>query len=146
MSVLPNYVPRNFKTINVLLKVNDGEAALRFYNSAFGAEVLEKLIDSEGILQYAELKIEDTIIMVNEDKWFSEPRGIVLQIYTGDVEGVFETAISAGAEEISPISKHFYGDRAGRLKDPFGYEWVIATHMEDVPPQELKKRFEDLYS
>lgn len=146
MSVLPNYVPRNFKTINVLLKVNDGEAAIRFYNSAFGAEVLEKLIDSEGIIQYAELKIDDTIIMLNEDKWFSEPRGIVLQIYTGDVEGLFETAIKAGAEELSAISKHFYGDRAGRLKDPFGYEWVISTHMEDVPPAELRKRFEDLYS
>lgn len=146
MSVTPNYVPRNFKTINVLLKVNDGEKALRFYNNAFGAEILEKLVDSEGIIQYAEIKIEDTILMLTEDKWFSEPRGIVLQIYTGDAEGLFESATMAGAEELSPISKHFYGDRSGRVKDPFGYEWVISTHMEDVPPQELRKRFESLYS
>ena len=128
------------------MKVNDGEKALRFYNAAFSAEVTEKLIDSKGIIQYAEIKIDDTIIMLTEDKNFQGASGITLQIYTGDAEGLFESVIKAGGVEVSGIHEKFFGDRAGRVKDPFGYEWVIATHMEDVPPKELKKRFDQIFS
>jgi len=146
MSVAPNYVPRDFKTINFLLKVNDGEKALRFYNAAFGAEVIEKLVDPKGIIQYAEIKIDDTIIMLREDKNFQGASGVILQIYTGDAEGLFESVLKAGGVEVSGIHEQFFGDRAGRVKDPFGYEWVIATHMEDVPSKELKKRFDQTFS
>lgn len=146
MSVMPNYVPRDFKTINFLMTVNDGERALRFYNNAFGAEVTEKLKDPNGIIRYAEFKIDDTIIMLTEDRDFEGAKGITLQIYTGDAEGLFESAIMAGAVEVSEIHKQFFGDRAGRVRDPFGYEWIISTHMEDVPPNELKKRFDQKFS
>lgn len=146
MSVTPNYVPRDFKTINFLMKVNDGERALRFYNDAFGAEVTEKLVDPKGIIQYAELKIDDTIIMLKEDRSFQGASGVTLQIYTGDAEALFESALKAGATEVSGIHEQFFGDRAGRVKDPFGYEWVIATHMEDVPAKELKRRFDQIFS
>lgn len=146
MSVAPNYVPRDFKTINFLLKVNDGEKALRFYNAAFGAEVTEKLVDPKGIIQYAEIKIDDTIIMLKEDKNFQGATGVTLQIYTGDAERLFESVIKAGGVEVSGINEQFFGDRAGRVRDPFGYEWVIATHMEDVPSKELRKRFDQTFS
>lgn len=146
MSVMPNYVPRSFKTINLLLKVSDGERALRFYNNAFGAEIIDKMVDGDGIIQYAEFKIDDTIVMLTEDKTFTKANGVVIQLYTGDAEAVFDSALMAGAEKIHPIEKHFYGDRSGKVKDPFGYEWVISTHMEDVPPNEIKKRFDSLYS
>lgn len=146
MSVTPNYVPRHFKTINVLLKVNDAERALRFYNNGFGAEVVEKLVDSEGVIKYAEIQIEDTILMITEDKNVGSISGIVLQIYTGDAEGLYEAVVMAGAEELTPITKQFYGDRLGTVRDPFGIEWAIATHMEDVPPNELKRRFDELSS
>jgi PhnB protein len=146
MSVTPNYVPRDFKTINFLLKVNDGEKAIRFYNNAFGAEITEKLVDPKGIIQYAELKIDDTIIMLTEDKSFQGASGVTLQIYTGDAEGLFESVIMAGGVELSGIHEQFFGDRSGRVKDPFGYEWVISTHMEDVPSKELKKRFDQIFS
>ena len=146
MSVAPNYVPRDFNTINFFLKVNDGEKALRCYNAAFGAEVIEKLVDPKGIIQYAEIKIDDTIIMLREDKNFQGATGVILQIYTGDAEGLFESVIKAGGEDVSGIHEQFFGDRAGRVRDPFGYEWVIATHMEDVPSKELKKRFDQTFS
>lgn len=145
MSVTPNYVPRDFKTINILLTVNDGEHALRFYNNAFGAEITEKLVAPDGVIQYAELKIEDTIIMLREDKAFEGARGVQFQIYTGDAEGMFESAVTSGATEISKIHEQFYGDRSGRVRDPFGYEWIIATHMEDLPPKELKRRFDEMF-
>jgi PhnB protein len=128
MSVTPNYVPRDFKTINVLLTVREGEKALRFYNSAFGAEITEKHVDPEGIIQYAEIKIEDTTLMLSENKNFEGARGVTLQIYTGDAEALIESAISAGATLVSPVHEMFFGDRAGRVMDPFGYEWIITTH------------------
>lgn len=145
MSIMPNYVPRNFKTINIFLTVNDGEKALKFYNEAFGAEVLEKLVDPEGVIQYAEIKIDDTIIMLYEDRNFSAPKGITLQLYTGDVEGLFDSVVMSGGTVISPVKVQFYGDRAGKIRDPFGYEWLLATHVEDISATELRKRFSDLY-
>lgn len=146
MSIVPNYVPRDSKTINIFLTVNDGEKALRFYNNAFGAEITQKLVDPNGIIQYAEIKIEDTVIMLYEDKNFSNPKGVTIQMYTGDVEGLYESAIMAGAEEVSKVEMQFYGDRAGKIRDPFGYEWLLATRVETLAPHELKERFNALYN
>lgn len=146
MSVTPNYVPRNFKTINILLTVNNAERALRFYNNAFGAEITEKLVDPEGIVRYAEMKIEDTTIMLTEDRHFSGASGVTFQIYTGDAEGLYEAVVMAGAEEKSKIQPMLSGDRGGKVLDPFGYEWIIATHMEDLTPTELRHRFEQQFS
>lgn len=146
MSVTPNYVPREYKTVTVHLHVKDVHKALKFYNDAFGAEIIMKLEDPNGVVIHAEIKIEDTVIMLSEGPIPSGTPSVVLQLYTGDVEALYESAIRAGAEEISPIEKQFYGDRTGRVKDPFGHHWILATHMEDVPPRELQKRFHELYS
>lgn len=146
MSVTPNYVPREYKTITVNLVVPDAERAIKFYNSAFGAELTMKLVDPDGLVVHAEMKIEDTIIMLSEDKDVVPGNHVVIQIYTGDVEGLFEAAIMSGAREIFPVKEQFYGDRAGRVMDPFGFQWIIATHVEDVPPRELYKRFNELYT
>ena len=145
MSVTPNYVPREYKTINVMLVVKDAHKALKFYNNAFGAEVTMKLESPEGRVIHAEMKIDDTIIMLAEGE-SSGDSGIILQVYTGDAEALFESAILAGASEVYPIEEQFYGDRAGRVKDPFGFQWIIATHIEDVTSKELQKRFNELYS
>lgn len=145
MSIVPNFVPRNYKTINILLTVNDGERALKFYNNAFAADITEKLVDDSGIIRYAEFKIEDTLVMLTEDKNFKGSSGVTFQIYTGDAEGLMEALKMAGATELSPVHKQFFGDRAGRVKDPFGYEWVIATHMEDVTSSEMHKRFHEMF-
>lgn len=153
MSLMPNYVPREFKTINVILIVKDAHKAIRFYNNVFGAELSMKLQDPNGVIVHAEMKIEDTIIMLMEEQLPHNPApsenqasGVVIQLYTGDAEGVFDSAIMAGAKEVFPIKGHFYGDRAGRVKDPFGHQWIIATHEEDVSPREMQHRFNQLYS
>lgn len=154
MSVTPNYVPREYKTINVILIVKDAQQALKFYNSAFGAEITLKLIDPKnGKVVHAEMRIEDTIIMVAEEdlSYYKSPEtsggtGVVIKLYTGDVEGVYENAVNAGAEEVRPIEEQFYGDRAGMVRDPFGHQWIIATCMETLAPSELHRRFNELYS
>ena len=146
LSITPNYVPREYKTLNVMLVVHDAHRALKFYNNAFGAEITMKLEDPSGVIVHAEMRIEDTIFMIVQDTQIPKrDNGIILQLYTGDVEGMFESAIEAGAEEVYPIKEQFYGDRAGRIKDPFGHQWIIATHMEDVSSRELQKRFNELY-
>jgi PhnB protein len=153
MSLMPNYVPREYKTVNVMLIVKDVNKALSFYNNAFGAEIIMKLETPEGAIKHAEMKIDDTIIMLGEEdpRYNLSPEslggtGVVIHLYTGDAEGLFETATKAGAEEIFPIKEQFYGDRAGRVKDPFGHQWIIATHMEDVAAKEMQRRFNEIYS
>lgn len=147
MSITPNYVPRPLKTLNVFLVVNNGERALKFYNNAFGAEIIEKLVDSDGVIHHAEIKIDDAIIMLTENR--NAPpvnSSIILYLYTGDVEGMMEATIMGGATKIKDIETAFYGDRIGIVRDPFGVTWAIATHVEDVPSSEIHRRFNDMYS
>ena len=143
MSITPNFVPREYKTLNILLLVNNAEEALKFYNSAFEAEVTMKLQDENGIIHHAEMRIDDTTIMLAESPEPTSGKGVVFKLYTGDVEGLFESAIKAGCDVISEIDLQYDGDRSGRLKDPFGYEWILATHVEDLTVKEIQQRFHD---
>lgn len=151
LSSIPNYVPSGYKTINVLLTVRDAEKALEFYNRAFGAETTMELKSPDGVVGHAEMKIADTIVMLTEEEpnnesplaFFGTP--VTIQIYTPDCEGFFEEAVKAGAKVLFPISKQFYGDRAGLIEDPFGHRWIIATHEEDLTANELQHRFNDLF-
>ncbi|HXH29238.1 MAG TPA: VOC family protein [Bacteriovoracaceae bacterium] len=152
MSIIPNYVPGQYKTVNLMLAVKDAAHALDFYNRAFGAEIITKLVDPAGVIVHAEFKIADTIIMLAEEneQYNQSPStlggtSVFIHLYTGDLEGFTEEAVKAGAEIVFPITKQFYGDRTCRLKDPFGHVWVVATHMEDLTEAELQKRFNDLY-
>lgn len=145
MSITPNYVPRSYKTLNVLLTVPNAQKAIEFYNSAFGAEVVMELRDDDQNIVHAEIRIEDTVIMIHQGSSINDSSSVTLQLYVGDVEGVVEEAVSAGAEVISPITEKFYGDRAGKLKDPFGLTWIISTHVEDLSPMELEERFHQRY-
>lgn len=152
MSLIPNYVPSGYKTVNVMLTVKNAEKALEFYNRAFGAEVIQKLVDPQGVVVHAEMKIADTVIMLAEEdpRYNQSPESlggssVIIQLYTEDVEGLYEDAVKAGAKEIFPIKVQFYGDRAGRVQDPFGHQWILATHMETLSPTELQHRFHELY-
>lgn len=149
MSIIPNYVPNGYKVLNVFLLVNNTKKALEWYNRAFGAEEVVRLTDPNGVVVHAELKIADTIFSIaQEDPDFSRGlhNSVVLQLYMPDVEGFFEEAVKAGAEVVSPIQTQFYGDRSGKIKDPFGHVWIIATHVEDLTARELQHRFNELYS
>ena len=151
LSSIPNYVPSGYKTINVMLTVKDSEKALEFYNRAFGAEITMELKQPDGVVAHAEFKIQDTIIMLTEEGTYqSGPlrlhgTPVTIMIYTPDCEGFFEEAVKGGAKVLLPISKQFYGDRAGLLEDPFGHRWIIATHEEDLTANELQHRFNKFF-
>ena len=140
-------IPDGYRSVNVILTVDDAAKAIDFYKQAFGATEISRLPMGDKI-GHAELQIGDTRIMLNDE--FPErgnlgpkARGgspVSLIIYTDDVDSSFKKAIDAGATQTMPVEDQFWGDRMGGLTDPFGHKWSIATHVEDVPPEQFQER------
>jgi PhnB protein len=140
-------IPDGYHTVNVILTVDDAAKAIDFYTDAFGAREISRLPMGDKI-GHAELQIGDTRIMLNDEfpdrKNFGPkalggtPFGLI--VYTPDVDSAFKQAIAAGATEKMPVENQFWGDRMGTLTDPFGHSWSIATHVEDVAPDQLAER------
>jgi PhnB protein len=132
-------VPEHLHTVTPRLVVRDGAVAIDFYRRAFGAEEIgERFTGPDKELIHAELRIGDSVVMISEDD--IEPAGAIMATYWENVDPVWERALAAGAEVIFPIDDHFYGDRAGRLRDPFGHQWMLAQHIEDVSREEMDRR------
>jgi len=140
-------IPEGYRNVNVILTVDDGQKAIDFYKKAFGARELSRLPMGDKI-GHAELEIGDTRFMLNDEfpEWGNlgpKSRGgtsVGLLIYTDDVDSAFRQAIDAGAETSMPVENQFWGDRMGTVLDPFGHKWSIATHVEDVPPEQFEER------
>ena len=152
MSAKP--VPAGYHTVTPYMAVKNGIKALEFYKKAFGATELTKLIMPDGRLGHAELRLGDSMIMLSDE--FPEYGGkspqtlggspVNIHLYVDDVDAFFKKAIAAGAKEAKPIKDQFYGDRSGQLEDPFGHLWWVATHKEDVPPDELQRRADSMFA
>lgn len=146
MAVKP--IPDGYHSVTPYLIVRGGVRALDFYKTAFGATELVRLDAPGGLIGHAEVKIGDSPVMLSDEnpQWGAKsPESfggspVHLMIYVDDCDSVFKQAISAGAKETRPLKDQFYGDRSGTLTDPFGHSWTIATHKEDVAPDELKRR------
>lgn len=144
MAVSP--IPQGYRTVTAYLIVNDAAKAIDFYKQAFGAEELFRFPMPDGKLGHAEIKIGDSIVMLADAmEGFRDPHAIggtpvSFMVYVTDVDRVFAQAIAAGAKPLRPVENQFYGDRTGTLADPFGHVWSIATHVEDVSPEELNAR------
>jgi PhnB protein len=140
-------IPDGYRSVNLIITVDDARRAIDFYKQAFGAREISRLPMGDKI-GHAELEIGDTRIMLNDE--FPEegnlgpkarggtPVGLI--IYTDDVDSAFKKALAAGGTETMPVEDRFWGDRMGTLTDPFGHKWSIATHVEDVPPEEFAER------
>ena len=141
-------VPDGYHTVTPYLIVNDGPAALEFYKKAFGAVELLRMPRPDGRIGHAEIKIGDSPVMLADEHpeiGALSPQSVggspvSIHLYVADVDAMFKQAVAAGASVVRPVQKQFYGDRTGGVKDPFGYQWYIATHVEDVSPQELQRR------
>lgn len=141
-------IPDGYHTLTPYLIVRGGKAALEFYKKAFGATEVLRLDMPDGSLAHAEMKIGDSIFMMGEEneeyqcrsplKLGGTPLG--LMIYVKDADAAYNQAIAAGATVLRPIKNQFYGDRSGTVTDPFGHQWTVATHVEDVPHEELMQR------
>ena len=147
MSAKP--IPDGYHTATPYLVVKNAASALEFYKKAFGAEELMRLASPDGKIGHAEIKIGDSPIMLADEFPEMGYRGpqalggspVSIMLYVEDVDARFNQAIAAGAKVKRPVKDEFYGDRAGNLEDPFGHVWTIATHKEDVSPEEIERRF-----
>lgn len=145
MSVKP--IPEGYHTITPFFTVRDAERAIEFYTKAFGAESRGAMKGPDGKIMHAELKIGDSIVMLADEfpdfgALAPEPGGSTsmgLHIYVDNVDAAFDRAVKAGAQVEMPVMDQFWGDRYGRLKDPFGHKWSIATHTKDLSLDEMKQ-------
>jgi PhnB protein len=147
----PQAVPPGFHTLTPHLIVRDAAKAIEFYEKAFGAQLLHKMLTPEGKVMHAALKIGDSILMLNDEfpEWgalsplSSGGSGVTLHLYLENVDGAFQRAVSAGADVKMPLMDQFWGDRYGTVSDPFGHAWSLATHVRDVSPQEMARAQQD---
>lgn len=144
------FIPDGYHTVTPYLTVRGAAKALDFYKEAFGAAEVLRMPMPDGSVAHAEFKIGDSVIMMGEENpmWGNKspqalggtPTG--LMIYVPDCDAVFARALAAGATVMKPLADQFYGDRSGTVIDPFGHAWTVATHVEDVPPEEMQKRMD----
>ena len=148
-------IPEGNHSVTAALVVRDGKKAIEFYKTAFGAKLLSVMDGPDGqSVMHAELKIGDTKIYLgdeNPDMGARSPQAlggspVSLNIYTEDCDAMFKKAIAAGATVKMPLDNMFWGDRYGKLTDPFGHEWGIATHVEDVSEPEMEKRGKEWFA
>jgi PhnB protein len=149
-----NAIPARHRTVTPYLAVKDAVKALEFYKTAFGATESFRLMMPDGRLGHAEIVLGDCVIMLSDE--FPEFGGkapptlggsaVSLHLYVDDVDAFFQKAVAAGATERKPVMDQFYGDRSGQLEDPFGHLWLVATHKEDVSPEEMQKRMEAMFA
>ena len=145
MAVAP--IPAGYHSVTPYLVVEGAADAIEFYKKAFGATELLRMPLPGGRIAHAEVKIGDSPVMLADaTEEFHAPQPgagspVSLMVYVADVDRVFAQAIAAGATELRPLADQFYGDRLGTLADPFGHVWSIATHVEDVTPDEIERRF-----
>jgi len=141
-------IPDGYHSITPYLIVRNGAGALDFYKKAFNAKELFRMPMPDGKIGHAEMQVGDSRFMLADENPGMGARSpesvggspINLMIYLEDVDGVVKQAVLAGATIVRPLANQFYGDRSGIIMDPFGHQWTLATHVEDVPEDELKRR------
>ena len=146
MAVKP--IPDGYHSVTPYLILDDAARALEFYKQAFGAVELLRMPGPNGKIGHAEIRIGDSPIMLADEAPAMGARSartiggspISLMVYVENVDAMVAQAVAAGGKLVRPVADQFYGDRTGGIDDPFGYHWYLATHVEDVPPDELERR------
>src|ERR1700688_4928836 len=147
---MPNVkpIPDGYHSVTPYLFIRGAGAAIDFYKKVFGATVMMRMPGPIGQVMHAELKIGDSIIMLSDENpkmGAMSPQtaggiSVSLHVYLENVDDVVQKAVDAGAKLLRPVQNQFYGDRSGTLIDPFGHMWSVSTHVEDVSPEEMRKR------
>lgn len=141
-------IPDGYHSVTPYLMVDGAASAIAFYQEAFGATEVFRMSDEKGRVGHAEIRIGDSVVMLADTHagtTCTSPRSlggssVGLMIYLENVDTVYARALKAGGKSLRPLTNQFYGDRSGTLEDPFGHVWTIATHVEDVPPEEIERR------
>jgi len=145
-------IPDGYPQITPYLCVDGADAAIEFYAKVLGATERMRMPSPGGKIGHAELTLGDSVIMLSDEHPEMDVRSpkaiggspVAISVYVEDVDAVFEAAVAAGADALRPVENQFYGDRSGQFEDPFGHRWNIASHVEDVPPDEMEKRMAEL--
>ena len=151
-----SFKTEGFHSVTPHVCVRGAAKAIEFYKKAFGAEEIVRMAGPDGqLIMHSEIKIGDSIIMIVDEmpemKGWLSPQAlngttVGLALYVPDVDKAYQRAIDAGASEIMPVMDMFWGDRYGKVKDPFGHHWAIATHTQDLTPEEIQKGAEAFFS
>jgi PhnB protein len=136
-------IPKGYNSVQVSLNLSDAKGAMSFVKKAFGGKVRAVMPGPDGKIMHAEVKLGDTLLLFS-DSVQEPPRPANLFMYVTSVDKTFAKAVKAGAKVIMPVQDMFWGDRWGRVEDPFGNRWSIATHVEDVTPKMMKKRMAEV--
>lgn len=147
-----NYRPPGYHTLTPYLVCKGAADAIEFYKNAFGAEELFRLEYPQGGIGHAEIRIGDSPVMLADEHPDMNILGpatlgnspVSLQLYVPNVDEFFAQALAAGAKQVRPVEEQFYGDRAGRLEDPFGYHWHVATAAKPVSKEEMLKLWDEM--
>lgn len=150
MSVQP--IPDGYHSVTSYLIVKDAAAAIKFYAQAFGAVEVMRLPGPDGSVMHAEMQIGDSRVMLADENPAMNAHapqspgkvGVSFCLYVENADEIVEQAIKAGANVVRPLQDQFYGDRTATLEDPFHHVWTISTHIEDVPPEEIDRRFAEM--
>jgi PhnB protein len=143
-----NPVPDGYPVVTPYLCVNGAADAIDFYKDIFGAQERMRMPQPDGTIGHAELSIRDSVVMLSDefpDMGVISPKSlggtpVTLNVYVDNVDDVVDRAVAKGATLLQPIENRFYGDRSGQIVDPWGHKWSVATHVEDVPPDEMERR------
>lgn len=141
-------IPEGYYSVTPYLIFNDAGAAIEFYQQAFDATEVLRLAAPDGRIGHAEIMIGDSHVMLADEHPEMNARSVQsiggspvsFMLYVADVDAQVEQAVNAGAKLTRPVADQFYGDRTGGVADPFGYNWYLATHVEDIAPDELERR------
>lgn len=141
-------VPEGYHTITPYLAVDDASAAIDFYQRAFGAKERVRMAGPGGSVMHAELEVGDSLVMLSDPFPQASTRppkelggtSVNIFMYVDDIDAVYKQAVASGATSLMEPDDMFWGDRFGSVQDPFGHSWTIATHIEDVSPEEMEKR------
>jgi PhnB protein len=145
-------IPEGYSSVTPYLIVDGAAAAIEFYKKTFDAKEVMRMPAPGGRIGHAEVKIGGSHVMLADENPEMNARSpksvggcpISLLLYVENVDTTVDRAVAAGAKLKRPVADQFYGDRTGTIEDPFGHQWYVATHIEDVSPEEMKKRSEDL--
>jgi PhnB protein len=141
-------IPDGYPRVTPYLSVDGAAAAIDFYHRVFGATERGRIPAPGDKIGHAELQVGDSVIMLSDELPEMDQRSpksvggtpVTISVYVEDVDAVFDRGIRAGARPLRPVENQFYGDRAGQFEDPFGHRWSVATHVEDVPEDEMAAR------
>jgi PhnB protein len=154
MAAKAQATPKGYHTVTPSIVVDGAAKAIEFYKKALGAEELMRFSGPDGKIMHAEIKIGDSVVMLNDEMPEHGVRGpkaiggssTSLFIYGDNVDAAWKRALDAGGKSIQPLADQFWGDRGGCFEDPFGHRWWLSQHIEDLSPDQIRKRADDFFS